>query len=398
MNLTRRHLRRVLEQAANPQGDSTPDPAFIDALEQRLLNRSTAISQPTDAANLPGSRVSTDGGNLARTHLPGSTPSMDLGYVAPTSVPGSMPPKTSGSVIPLFGPTNGAQSPLVGASLPPVGWSFEPQGDGSVDELAERRRRRGRHAFAGVAAGIVLLTGTVSAAAMLRDRSDRVVITPATDLPASSSTTALVTTTTAATSPTLSGSVSVTTVVILPAGPPSAPAAAPVASAEPPTTSGDPSVPLAPAVATTVRPTSVPTTAPTTIALPSTTPTTTAAPTPTATAPTTAAKPTTTVAPTSSTEVTIPVTLSLSCSAISATSVRCTWSKSTDPSVTGYRLLRGQGSSSGRVFSTGPGDSATTDTIAAGGSDYTYLVHAVRADGTSVAHSAAVAIHCCTVN
>jgi hypothetical protein len=47
------------------------------------------------------------------------------------------------------------------------------------------------------------------------------------------------------------------------------------------------------------------------------------------------------------------------------------------------------------VFTTGPGDSSYTDTTASSATDYSYAVHAMRADGNSAAHSGLVVIHCC---
>ena len=139
----------------------------------------------------------------------------------------------------------------------------------------------------------------------------------------------------------------------------------------------------------TVTSTSAPT--PSTTAVPTTSPTEP----PTNPALSTAAPPPQTTS-TSTTEVTVPASLSLQCAAASASSIRCTWSKASDSRVAGYRLLRGAPGGPGRVFSTGPGDSGYTDIVPVSGVKYSFVVHAVDANGTSLGHSQLVYVTCCT--
>jgi hypothetical protein len=160
--------------------------------------------------------------------------------------------------------------------------------------------------------------------------------------------------------------------------------AAPVTTVPVPTT-------LAVEPATSAAP---PTTARRTTTVPAT-PAPTEAPTTVATEPATTvpvAEPTTAPA-TTTTEVHVPATITLSCVA-TASSVTCSWGDL--PAGTARVLiLRGAPDlpGPGRAFSTGPGDHAYTDTTAlVPGTRYSYLVHAMDANGASLGHSNLVPI------
>ena len=152
------------------------------------------------------------------------------------------------------------------------------------------------------------------------------------------------------------------------------------------------SVPLAPTEVTT------------SVAVPQSSVVVTSAPSAIATVPTSAAVPTTatatttstTVVSTTTTEVRVPTALTITCSAIGATVISCSWSPSNDPALAGYQLLRGDGTPRGRVFSIGAGTTTYTDRTAVSGNSYSFVVQAVRADGSSIAHSPGAAVRCCT--
>lgn len=137
---------------------------------------------------------------------------------------------------------------------------------------------------------------------------------------------------------------------------------------------------------------------PATIKVPTPTPTvvatTVATATPTTQPSTTTSAAAATTSTTSTSEPTAPASLSIQCAAVSTSSIRCTWTKSSDNRVTGYRLLRGAPSGPGRVFSTGPGDSGYTDTAPTSGVRYSFLVHALDGSGTSLGHSQLVYVTC----
>ena len=147
-----------------------------------------------------------------------------------------------------------------------------------------------------------------------------------------------------------------------------------------------------------------PTEVTTSVAVPQSSVVVTSAPSAIATVPTSAAVPTTatatttstTVVSTTTTEVRVPTALTITCSATGATVISCSWSPSNDPALAGYQLLRGDGTARGRVFSTGAGTTTYTDRTAVSGTSYSFVVQAVRADGSSIAHSPGAAVRCCT--
>ena len=244
-------------------------------------------------------------------------------------------------------------------------------------------RRRARPVVAGVAAASIILGGTVAAAAGPWRHADERVrsVTPATEPSSATSiddTTVAAVTTVVTARPTAT-TTGATSIARQPTPDPTNEATTSVATDAPPAISIEPSSTAATTTTVKPKPATTTTTAPhdtTTTVSPSAT--------------------TSTTTPATTTEVTVPASLSLSCAVTAANTVRCSWSRSTDASVVGYRLLRGQPSGGqGRVFSTGAGDAAYTDATAASATDYSYVVHAVRADGTSVAHSGLVTIHCC---
>jgi len=112
-------------------------------------------------------------------------------------------------------------------------------------------------------------------------------------------------------------------------------------------------------------------------------------------APTTLPRTTTTIGPsTTTTEVRVPATITLSCSADGST-VHCSWvglPAGTDR----YVVLRSQPNSGrGRAYFVPVGTTTWTDPIAVTGTTATYLVHALDAKGASLGHSNAVSVPCC---
>lgn len=94
--------------------------------------------------------------------------------------------------------------------------------------------------------------------------------------------------------------------------------------------------------------------------------------------------------PTTTTEVRLPATIALTCTPDGGT-VRCNWTAGPDGTAT-YVLLRSRPSGvDRRVLNPG---SATTyaDGGLSSGSTYAYLVHALNASGTSIAHSELVLV------
>jgi hypothetical protein len=87
--------------------------------------------------------------------------------------------------------------------------------------------------------------------------------------------------------------------------------------------------------------------------------------------------------PTTTTEVRVPATMTLTCTP-DGVIVRCSWSPG-PASTDHYLVLR----SDGRAFTPDPGATSFTDpgTGLVSGGAYSYLVHAIEASGTSVAHS-----------
>lgn len=333
MKVTRRQLKSTLESVADRPVPEA-DPFFLDALEHRLSSGRIGFDQlhPTGGRDLP-------------SPTPGDS------YLAP--------------VIPLR-----RTRPLVGAAA-----AVFVLGIGTV----------------AVAAPWHQSTSRVQTATQVDQSAPPLPSTAATSGPLVSTPTTLLVVPTSGGSvlvepPTVDQTTQVPTSVLSPTGVPATTKLAGTGSS--PTAPGSSLTSDArPEPATTLRPT---TASPTSVVV--------STPGPQTNAPQTTIAParTTVAVTTSTTEASVPAALSISCTVISSTSVRCTWSRSTNPSVTGYRLLRGVASGPGRVFSTGPGDTTYTDAIASPGTDYTYLVHAVRADGTSVAHSPAAAIRCCT--
>ncbi len=334
MKLTRRELKIALKSvAARPIPEA--DPFFLEALEHRLTSGRVGFEElrPTP--------------NRGFASAPSANP-----YLAP--------------VIPLR-----RTRPLVGAA----------------------------------AAVFVLGIGTVAVAAPWHRSTNRVQTATQVD-PSTPS---------IASRPATSGSLvaSLTTTSVLPTAAGTAPVGLPtvdqatqvptavVSSTEVPVTSTLVGTGSSPTTASRLSPTSttrqeIATSLSATTAAPTVTVVTTTAPSTTALASTVVSTRSTVAPTTSTTEVSVPAAMTIGCTVITSTSVRCTWSRSTDPGVVGYRLLRGVASGPGRVFSTGAGDATYTDSIASPGTDYTYLVHAVRSDGSSIAHSPAAAIHCCT--
>lgn len=259
--------------------------------------------------------------------------------------------------------------------------------DALVEALAPVPIHRGRRAGIAVAVAVASLAAASVAAALPAMHSGRVFVVPAsydTTMVTTSiapTTTTLTTEQTATTKQTATSLQTASTESSIPNE------AAPVDVASTSTTTITPST-----VATTSRGVVRPPVA--TVA----TPTPTVAPTTFATeAPTTQLSTTTIAATTTSTsEPSVPASLSIQCAAISTSSIRCTWSQSSDGRLAGYRLLRGVASGPGRVFSTGPGDSGYTDTVPVSGVRYSFLVHAVDASGTSLGHSQLVYVTCCT--
>jgi hypothetical protein len=151
----------------------------------------------------------------------------------------------------------------------------------------------------------------------------------------------------------------------------------PVAAA---TTTSELATTTTPAPTTTVAP------APTVAPLPPTSrpePTTTTEPPPAPTTEPVTVPPPPKQEPTTTTEVRVPATMTLTCTP-DGVIVRCSWSPG-PASTDHYLLLR----SDGRAFTPDPGATTFTDpgTGLVSGGSYSYLVHAVEASGTSVAHS-----------
>lgn len=156
------------------------------------------------------------------------------------------------------------------------------------------------------------------------------------------------------------------------------PTAAPSTDAPPPVPPSTTAPTPSPAVPASAAPT-------TTSPAPVTIPAATAVPT---------AEPIPTPPPTASTEVRVPATLTLDCSA-GAGGVTCSWSAA-PVAFDHYVVLRSTpGESMGRVFSPSADELSYVDTTAAPGVAYTYLVHALDAGGRSVAHSQPITVACC---
>jgi hypothetical protein len=78
-----------------------------------------------------------------------------------------------------------------------------------------------------------------------------------------------------------------------------------------------------------------------------------------------------------------------------ATSITCNWTPGPD-GTDHYVVLRSSPSESrGRVLTPDPGTTTIVDIGVVPGTTYTYLVHALDAAGTSLAHSAPVTFACC---
>lgn len=98
--------------------------------------------------------------------------------------------------------------------------------------------------------------------------------------------------------------------------------------------------------------------------------------------------------PTSSTEVHTPATLGLDCT-VDSSSVRCDWTPG--PAGTDhYVVLRSSPAEArGRVLNPDPGTTTLIDVGVVPANTYTYLVHALDANGVSLAHSTPVGVACC---
>jgi hypothetical protein len=118
--------------------------------------------------------------------------------------------------------------------------------------------------------------------------------------------------------------------------------------------------------------------------------------TPTSTTTTTSTTSTTTTSTTSTntTEVKVPATIALSCSA-DGSAVHCSWTGA-PAGMARYAVLRSQpGTGAGRVYFVPAGTMTWTDPIASKGTTATYLVHALDAHDASSGHSNAVSVPCC---
>jgi hypothetical protein len=267
-------------------------------------------------------------------------------------------------------------------------------GDGALVEMGDAGPiRRGRRAGVAVAVAVASLAAASVAAALpaIRNEHTRIVTGSSDSSIATTSTTSVASLTPVTSVPLPTEQASLTE--------PSRPESTPVAIDGTTSTSS-----------TSVMPSTIAGTLPSVVTVTSTpAPSTTVVPTTSLTEPRTTPASSTTAAPvsttttttntstsTSTTEATVPASLVVQCAAVSASSIRCTWSTSSDSRVAGYRLLRGVPSGPGRVFSTGPGDSSYTDTLPVSGVKYSFVVHAVDANGTSLGHSQLVYVTCCT--
>lgn len=144
-----------------------------------------------------------------------------------------------------------------------------------------------------------------------------------------------------------------------------------------------PAPPSWPATTTSSEPPATTTTATATTTTPSTEPAPTEPPATTTPAPATA-----------TTEIQVAASLQLSCVPSSAT-IGCAWSAV--PAGTDHVIvLRSTpGEARGRVLFPDAGANSITDGGAAPGATYTYLVHAMDASNTSLAHSNPVTVTCC---
>jgi hypothetical protein len=144
----------------------------------------------------------------------------------------------------------------------------------------------------------------------------------------------------------------------------------------------------APVVVDTAQPATTMSTTSTTSTTASTTSTTTRSTTTSTTSTTTSTTSTTT------TEVKVPATITLSCSA-DGSAVHCSWTGA-PAGMARYAVLRSQpGTGAGRVYFVPKGTTTWTDPIASKGTTATYLVHALDAHDASSGHSNAVSVPCC---
>jgi hypothetical protein len=90
-------------------------------------------------------------------------------------------------------------------------------------------------------------------------------------------------------------------------------------------------------------------------------------------------------------------TIDLSCVlATSGPTITCNWAPTAPFTFQRYVLLKGQAGQKGRVLSPNPGTATSyVDTTVANPATYSYVVVALRADGTVAAHSGQVFVTCC---